>query len=449
MGKRTRVSWNEGLLLTPQHLQLMDRYHDEVAGELFKEAGPFNHGFSELELDHDAVENGQVVVLRGAGVTPAGVAFSCPDRDPVPSGRSLDKHYPAETTSLPFYVGVRVHRSGEPQVAEPKPGLDDVRYHPGLVKVYDETTGDTEREVQVCYSNLRILFPGENLGDYDYLQAGEILRRPEGGYTFREDFVPPCLRVGASPFILKTLHTVKERLVAQSKSLSDRRQHRGMHIAEFSRDDVSSFWLLGVVNGTIPLLTHFLRSKTQHPETVYQALAELAGRLTTMSDLDVQETPVYDHENLSATFGGLRDRIPEVIRDIKPKNFERIPLTQKDETTWVGDLADERQLESSVSFYLGVFSGMATPDLEAKFSDLVKIGPPDQLDFLIANALRGVEVRHVQSIPSSLPIQAGFTYFQVEKSGDVWGLVAGARSIGFYIPPEMPGTKLELIALKG
>jgi type VI secretion system protein ImpJ len=71
------------------------------------------------------------------------------------------------------------------------------------------------------------------------------------------------------------------------------------------------------------------------------------------------------------------------------------------------------------------------------------------VDLLISAAMPGVILRHVPTLPSGLPVQAGYVYFQIEKSGDVWGLVAGARSMAIYAPPEFPGLNLELIALKG
>lgn len=80
---------------------------------------------------------------------------------------------------------------------------------------------------------------------------------------------------------------------------------------------------------------------------------------------------------------------------------------------------------------------------------MVKIGPPDQVDFLISQAIRGVELRHIPTLPPSLPVQANTVYFRVEKGGDVWDLVAGAKAVAIYVPPEVPGYNLELIALKG
>jgi type VI secretion system protein ImpJ len=322
------------LLLTPQHLQHLDRYHEEADAELFGASLPFSYGLSGLGLDEDAIQNGQVIIPEAKGITPGGAAFSFPDRDDVPPGRSLEQSFPVGTNNLPVYLGIRAHRSGEREISDGDNG--EVRYRSGPIKAYDQTTGENEREIRICHQNLRILFPEENLGDYDYLQVAEIARKPEGGYEFREDFVPPCISIAASGYILKILARIQENLVARSKSLSDRRQHRGQGVAEFGREDVAGFWLLGTVNGYIPLLSHFLKEKNSHPETVYLTLAAMAGELTTMSDLDVRETPSYQHDHLGETFSGLAQRLPQMLKEVLPQAYERIPLTVKDESILQG-----------------------------------------------------------------------------------------------------------------
>lgn len=449
MSRRSRVVWNEGLLLTPQHMQQLERYHEERDGELFRASRPYAYGFTALDLDEDAIENGRVVIRSAAGVTESGFPFSFPDRDAVPSPRDLGKFFTVELNVLPVYVGIRIHRSGEREVAAEGNGLSDIRYLPGSVRLYDETSGDVERPVEVAHQNLRILFPSENLGDYDRVQVGEIVRTPEGKFAYRDTYAPPCLRVGASPVLMKALNQILEMMVARSKTLSDRRQHRGQGVAEFGRDDAAGFWLLGLVNSHIPVLTHYLRTGHAHPELVYRTVASLAGAMTTMSDLDVRDTPPYDHEKLGETFGGLIARIPKMMREVLPQNYERIPFTPRDQYVQIAALNDDRLIPPNVGFYLGVSANMAQQELQARFPDLVKIGPPDQVDFLISQAIRGVELKHIPTLPPSLPVQSNFVYFRVEKSGDVWDLVAGARSLAVYVPPEVPGYNLELIALKG
>jgi type VI secretion system protein ImpJ len=142
------------------------------------------------------------------------------------------------------------------------------------------------------------------------------VRKPEGGYAYRADYIPPCIGIGASPTILRILRRLLEILVAKSTELADRRRMSGKGVAEFGRDDTAGFWLLGVVNGYIPLLSHHLRGACGHPEEAYLTLARLAGELTTLSDLQVRDIPPYEHDRIEAAFVDLAARIPRLLETV-------------------------------------------------------------------------------------------------------------------------------------
>ncbi len=447
MSKRSRVVWNEGLLLTPQHLQHLDQYHEESATELFRTARPHGFGLTTLELDQEAIQNGQVLVHAASGVLPLGGAFSMPDRDLVPPGLQIADRFALSESRLPIYLGLRIHRPGERQLADGAAIGAETRYRETTVRAVDETSGENEREIVVSQRNFRLLLQDETLGDYDHLPIGMVVRKPEGGFTFREDYIPPCLSIGASDAVLRILRRLLEILLAKSRELSERRRHSGRGVAEFGRDDVAGFWLLGVVNGAIPEISHYLRGANAHPETVYTSLARLAGALTTMSDQDVRDIAVYDHDRPEAAFSDLGSRIPKLMETVLPRHYTRIALEKGANDVFTGRLDDDRLLPAKVGWYLGVYASMPVGEIQSSLPPKIKIATPDRIEFLISNALMGVSVRHVQTAPASLPVQAGFVYFQVEKTGDVWDLVAGAHAIALYVPPEFANIQLELIAL--
>ncbi len=449
MNKRTRVVWSEGLLLSPEHLQQQDRYHEDRSNELFQTARPLGYGLVRLEMDEDAIHNGQVLVHRAVGVLSGGNPFSIPDRDELPLGRTIDGHFPLNENSVPVYLGLRVHRPGQAQLAPPAAdGKSEARYREASTRVSNETTGEGEREVRIAQPNLRILFKDENLGDHEAIPIAEIVRKPEGGYAYRADYIPPCIGIGASGTILRILRRLLEILVAKSTELGDRRRMSGKGVAEFGRDDTAGFWLLGVVNGYIPLLSHHLRGAVNHPEDAYLTLARLAGELTTLSDLQVRDIPPYEHDRLEAAFLDLATRIPRLLETVLPRHYTRIPLTRRDEVVHVGKIQDDRLLDPAMVWYLGVYANVPGSELQAAFPEIAKMASPDKLDFLVAHALKGIGLRLAQTLPPAVPTQAGYVYFQVERSGEIWDGIAGSRNIAIYAPPEYPGILLELVAVR-
>jgi type VI secretion system protein ImpJ len=361
----------------------------------------------------------------------------------------IEGHLPLGASEVLVYLALRVHRPGQAELGRPVDGQgSDARFLEGTASHADATTGESEREVRVARPNLRLLFPDENVGDYEAVPVAAIVRRPEGGFAYRADSIPPCLGIGASPAIQRILRGLLERLIAKSTELSDRRRFTGKGVAEFGRDDTTGFWLLGIVNGAIPALAHFLRGSNRHPEEVYLTLARLAGELTTLSDLQVRDIPPYDHDRPGPAFADLAQRIPRLLETVLPRNYSRIPLTRRDEVVHVGRIEDERLLDPSVVFYLGAYANVPAVEMQSAFPDVAKIASPDKLDFLVAHALKGLAIRVSQTLPAAIPVQAGYIYFHLDKVGEIWDGIAGSRTIAIYAPPEFPGILLELVAVR-
>jgi type VI secretion system protein ImpJ len=350
---------------------------------------------------------------------------------------------------IPVFLGLRVHRPGQAEVATiPEGGLSDARYGAASAKFLDETTGENDREVRLARANLRVLFADENPGDYEALPLARIARKPEGGYAYRAEFIPPCLSIAASEHTQRLLRRLLEILIAKSNELSDRRRFSGKGVAEFGRDDTAGFWLLGTINGFIPVLGHALRASATHPEAVYLELARLAGMLTTLSDMQVREIPPYDHDNAAAAFNDLAQRIPRLLETVLPRHYTRIPLTRRDELVHVGRILDDRLLEPAMAFYLGVYANIGASELQVTFPEVAKIASPDKVEFLVQHALKGMVLRLAQTLPPAVPVQSGYVYFQLEKIGDAWEGIAGSRNLAIYAPPEFPGLQLELVAVR-
>ncbi len=446
--KRTRVLWTEGLLLSPQHFQQQDRWHEEWSVDLYRHARPFGFGFRALRLDPESIRNGRVAILEARGILPDGTPFSIPDRDAAPTARTVEGRLAPNAARLVCYLALRAHRPGEREVADPGVEESDRRYRETTIPAVDRYGEAEEREVLGAVQNLRILFPDEEIGDYQTLPLAEVVRRPEGGFGYQDDFVPPCLALAASEAVTGAVRRLVEILVAKSTELSDRRRVSGRGAAEFGRDDTAGFWLLGTVNAAIPVLAHHLRVGELHPELLYRELARLAGTLTTLSETSVRDLPLYDHVAPASSLLDLARRIPQLLEISLPRNYTRIPLSPRDTYVQSGRIPDDRLLDPAYSFFLGVHAGRPGVEIQEEFPLVAKMASLDRIDFLVAHALSGASLRFTQNLPSALPVQGGFVYFQLDRTGDAWDGIAGSRTVAVYVPPEFPGARLELIAVR-
>jgi type VI secretion system protein ImpJ len=440
--------WSEGLLLTPQHFQQADRSFRHLLAQRFRAASNFDWGLTRLVIDGDAVRNGRIVVTQAAGVLPDGTPFSLPDDDPLPPERAIDGHFDARQDMITVRLGLPSESASRALLGDaPAPGGAGARYVADTAELPDANTGQNARPLEVQRRHFRVLFPDESVGEHDSLPIAEVTRTSEGGYALRDTFIPPSLALGASDALVRLLQNVREMLIGKSTNLGDMRRQRG-GAADFASSDAVNFWMLHSVNAFVPALSHALSHRRAHPEEVYLILVSLAGELCTLSaDQHPRDLPVYQHDDLAATFSALQAIIPKLLV-IESMRASRIELQHKGAGMYVGHLNDPRLVEPGMGLYLGVRADLEEQRMAVDLPGKVKIASIDKIDFLIANALRGVPLRYQRVAPASLPIKGSYLYFQLDPVGDAWETVRAAKNIAVYVPPDVPSPSVELLGLK-
>jgi type VI secretion system protein ImpJ len=92
-------------------------------------------------------------------------------------------------------------------------------------------------------------------------------------------FIPPCLRVSATPPLANLVGELVGMLGQRAEALGARLSQPGARgVAE-----VADFLLLQAVNRWQPLLAHWADAGNVHPESLYAALVQLAGELATFT----------------------------------------------------------------------------------------------------------------------------------------------------------------------
>jgi len=449
MSERRPVVWSEGLLLTPQHFQQNDRAIRHLVAQRFRMTRGFDWGLAALNIDAEAVKNGRIVVGAAAGVLPDGTPFSLPDDDPVPPQRSVEGRFQAKDDAITLYLGMTAPGAARPQLGDSvSPGAAGPRFAAEPFEVADDNTAQNARPVEVQRRHFQILFPDDAIGDHDALPFAEVVRTSEGGFALRDTYVPPCIAIGASETLMRQLRSIHEMLIGRSSTLGDQRRQRG-GIADFSAQDTANAMLLYTVNGRIPALTHALLHRGAHPEDVYLELAALAGELSAFSDkVHPRDIPAYDHRSLSVTFAKMGDVLRDLL-DIQPVDkASRVVLENKGAGMWSGRIVDDRLVGPGFGLYLGVRADQEEQRLAADLPGKIKIASLDKIDFLIANALRGVPLIWQRVPPASLPVKNSYLYFQLDPQGDAWETVKAAKNVAIYVPPDVPNVSLEMLGLK-
>jgi type VI secretion system protein ImpJ len=440
------VIWTKGTFLSPQHLQIQDRFLENYLRFQLEALSFRPWGFQRLQIDQEALAAGLFSVSTAAGIFPDGLLFDVPASDPAPPPRPITDAFEPDQESLDVFLAVPPYRELGLNVATTRRDTD-ARYRAEFTLVRDENTGLSEKPVQVARKNLRLLVEGEVREGNSALRIGRIKRTPAGLYQLDPRHVPPLLDITASDYLVAIVRRLVEILSARSSALSGTRRQKNQSLADFTASDIANFWLLYTINSQFPVFRHLFEAGGGHPEGLFSAMLALAGCLTTFSlAIHPRDLPGYDHDDLGACFTELDEKLRILLETVVPSNFVSLPLKLIQPAIYATSLDQDKYL-TNTRMYLAISAETSQADLIARAPFLIKICSANHIEHLVRQALPGVPLTHVASPPSSIPVKLAYQYFSLSQSGPAWEAVGRARNLAAYVPGDFPNPQLELIIL--
>jgi type VI secretion system protein ImpJ len=441
------VLWTKGLVLSPQHLQIQDRYYEDLIDFRLNTLTFSPWGFKALQVDREALAAGQFALARAVGTFPDGLTFDIPDADLAPPPRALEGLWEQDRESMIVSLAVPEYRPGGHNVSG---GVTEAngftRFRPDVVMRRDENTGLAEKPIQIASKNLRFLVEGESTEGSVAIPVARLRKAANGEVTLDPQFIPPVIDISASEQLTLMLGRLVEILGAKSTTLSGNRRQKNQSLAEFSISDVASFWLLYTINTHFPALRHLHEVRRGHPGELYTAMVALAGALTTFSGtVHPRDLPPYAHEELTACFTRLDTLLRELLETVVPARYVSLPMRKVQPSVYVAAL-DREQYVSAPQFYLAVRSqGTSQADVIRRVPQVVKVSSAERMDLLVRQQLAGLPLTHTPSPPGAIAIKVNYQYFQIAKGGSEWDAVIRARNVAVYVPSDLPEPELELV----
>ena len=440
------VIWVKGTFLSPQHLQTQDRFLENALRFQLESLSYQPWGFSELQINQEALAAGNFSLTRATGILPDGLVFDIPDSDGAPYSIPLAEQFDPDQQEIGIHLGIPNHRDRGLNVSMSNREFD-TRYRAETAMLRDENSGLSEKPVQLARKNLRLLVGDRNYGGMSTLRCATVRRTPAGTFQVDPKFVPPLLDFTTSDYIVSIVRRLIEVLAAKSTLLSGTRRHKNLTLADFGTSDIANFWLLYTINTSLPVLQHIFDTRHGHPEGVYSAMLALAGSLTTFStQIQPRDLPRYEHDRLSESFTELDEKIRILLETVVPTNFVSLPLKLVQPSIYATSIADDKYLHNT-RLYLAVHAEMPEADVIAKTPYLVKVCSANHIEHLVKHALPGVTLTHVQRPPSAIPVKLNYQYFSLNQSGVAWEAVQRARNLAAYVPGDFPAPQMELIVL--
>ncbi|NPC71197.1 type VI secretion system baseplate subunit TssK [Corallococcus sp. AB004] len=445
-----RVVWSEGMFMNPQHLQQADLYHEGLLAARLGAMTPYDWGVVELEVDEKDLAAGQFQLLRFFGVLPDGLPLSFERGQPeAPQARPVEEHFSANKRSLDVYLGVAREREGIASYGAPEESTTSPRFSTVIRSVPDLAESEAVVQVSFAQRNLRLLFGTESREDYNVIKIAELVRDKTGAVALANSYIPPCLRVSASPYVLERLRQILKAMHGKQRELAEGRRHRDATSLEFTAGDVTKYLQLSALNGLIPQVAHVVEAADLDPQRVYLLLCQAAGQLSTFSaEADPGDLPKFQYTNLRATFDGLFQVLQKLLDVVAVEQCITVSLESRKDGMHLGRIEDER-FHRCTQFILAVRSELAEADVAKSLPMLSKIASFAEIRELIKAAAPGVPVAVTFRPPPEVPVKSGVVYFALESGDPYWKNVMASQNVAVYLPRpfEPTKTRLELLAV--
>ena len=318
--RQSRVVWEEGMYLAPHHFQAQRRHCEDTIAATLEALFPFAYGVTSASLDTEALASGTLALAFARGIMPDGTVVSVPDADAPPPPASLTASFAPDRDAHVVYLALpawndsaanvrfTVARTDVDPLAPPANGHAP-RYIEQVSSVRDETAGEESTEVHFATKHLRLVLDTQLERSDVALALARVRRNDVGQFVADPDFIPPCLKIGASERLVAILRRVVGMVEAKGQALGATLDTSagavpGAAPAAYIGNELATRWLLHAVRSAEAPLRHLLSTRSAHPEQLWLELSQLAGALCTFSlSVEARALPVYAHDDLGTCFG--------------------------------------------------------------------------------------------------------------------------------------------------
>lgn len=444
MSAYNKVVWSEGLFLRAQHFQQQDRYFERYVETRCQALIPYSWGFTEVELERDLLSIGKLAVRRAAGVFPDGTPFRMPEDDPLPPPIDVGSQVRQQTV----YLAVPVRRAGATEVERAVEADGLARHAVRELEARDATSGSGEVvSLEVGAMRTRFLLESDVTGAYACIPLAEVVEcRADNQVVLDDTFIPTVLHARAASRLATFMSELLGLLHQRGEALGGRVAATGRGGAA----EIADFLMLQTINRIEPLLDHVVDSGDQHPEELFRICVSAAGELSTFTTPSKRPPTLagYRHDRLRESFEPVMAALRASLSAVLEQRAIPIPIEAKKFGISVATVAD-RTLFGTAVFVLAARADLPAEELRQRFPAQLKLGPVEKIRDLVNLQLPGVPVHPVPVVPRQIPFHAGFVYFELDQSHDLWSQLGSSGGVAMHVAGDFPGLTLEFWAIRG
>ncbi len=405
------IQWHEGMLLSPQHFQLLDARFETLLHFHFAAATPYRWGALRLELDESAFADGKIRVIKLEAVMPDGlpVRYRWSDERPLELDLKPDFEELAVNPQK-VYLAVPAQQSGEGSAEGDPERFESI----GGELINDVNTGGSPVRIPRLRPLLRLHLGKPSRQFTSFPLLGVACR---GSVLAQDEFYPPTLAVAGDSALGRKCRDAAAQLRRKAQQIAESMNDTG---SAGTPALLQSRLSLACLTGALPELEALTASGKAHPFAIYLALARVMGQTAALSKGKTPPalTP-YNHDDLTASFTELMGYLDEVLGMRPLETFRAIPFKRDQNFYFLR--VEKEWMESDLFLGVSIPPGSSLQDAQTWLESAV-IGARSRLSSLKDRRVLGLE-REPVSGESDLVPEQGTALFRL-KTKSQW-IVAG------------------------
>ncbi|AJQ97516.1 type VI secretion system baseplate subunit TssK [Gynuella sunshinyii] len=351
--------WHEGMLLAPQHFQQNDIYWQHQLCQAIAQIQPYYWGVISMDLNQTLVDKGLIEVTDLHAVMADG-SHIIVNEETVPSALSCnldDSQALKNNKPTGIYLCVPYRLEG----AASSQGMVQRFIQMDGGEVVDEASGQGRVPVIRMRPNIRLSF--DKLSNHYCLLLMVVRKGIDKKNYGITGYHPPLLHLRGADFQQqRSLRYCVRQLAALIREKA----------IQLSRTNSHSRQFLYALTSSLPPLEVLVQAPGTHPFALYQALAQLLGHASALTESPVPpQIAAYDHDNPAKCFFPLLSLLRQLIADIVIK-FRYKEFTYLREQTFELQIQSE-WLQQELVIEVVPASGQTFADIE-QWLDKARIG---------------------------------------------------------------------------
>lgn len=443
MKEAHKIVWTEGMFLRPHHFQRAEHYLEHYIRAWGQAHNGYFWGFLNLEVDQELLQQGKIALTEACGIMPDGTPFNFSGAQyaPTPLVIKTSKNSEKVVLALPS------QRAGREEIIFQEKPDALARYLAYEAEVDDlNEVSVSSTELQFSSLRLRLMLESDLSAEWTALIVAEIQEKSDPPrLQLEKNCIPPTLNCQNNHQLKTFINGLAGLLLQRSLQMSLRLQQPENR----NSSEMIDFMQLQLINRYVGQVNHVSQLSHIHPERLFAEWLQFATELASFS---LQRTPdaqlpVYDHNNLAYCFGELMLLLRHGLSVILKDNAIQLALVERSPGLNVAIIQDTAMIRD-FDFVLAVRANVTADVLLAHFPAQMKIAPITQIRDIVQLQLPGIKLCNTSTAPRQIPYHSGYTYFQLEKSGDLWEQMEQSSAFALYLAGDFPGMNMEFWAIR-